>query len=193
MLSGRLSVALGCLSLLFVLGAWVASHPAGGQDLPEIFPEMTCNTLEGKEVCIPKHTKGKYSLIGLAYSSKAEEQLKTWFKPVYYKFVYQPEKPVLFHEPYDVNLYFVPMFTGVQQLRTGSTVDKIKEQMDSKLHPYILIYKGDLKSYKNKLDFERRDVPYFFVLDEEGKIVYATSGEYSGEKMGKIEEVIDDF
>ena len=35
------------------------------------------------------------------------------------------------------------------------------------------------------------DIPYFFVLDPEGRIVYATSGKYSEDKMDAIEEKIE--
>ena len=52
------------------------------------------------------------------------------------------------------------------------------------------MYKGDLKSYKEQLDFEKKDTPYFFVLDKEGKIIHAFSGKYSDEKLAKIEELI---
>ncbi|MCE2956045.1 MAG: hypothetical protein LW841_02710, partial [Flammeovirgaceae bacterium] len=60
------------------------------------------------------------------------------------------------------------------------------------LLPYILFYKGELKKYKEALDFERRDIPYFFVLDPEGKIVHATSGAYTEKKMDAVEESIQD-
>ncbi len=65
------------------------------------------------------------------------------------------------------------------------------KNLDPQLFPYILFYKGELKKYKEELDFEKRDIPYFFVLDKEGKIVYATSGAYSAAKMDAIEDVIE--
>ena len=49
----------------------------------------------------------------------------------------------------------------------------------------------ELKPYKEALDFERRDIPYFFVLDPNGKILYATSGAYSESKMDEVEKVIE--
>ena len=55
----------------------------------------------------------------------------------------------------------------------------------------MLFYKGELKTYKAALDFEKKDIPYFFVLDPDGKIVYATSGKYSSAKMEAIEENIE--
>jgi len=35
-----------------------------------------------------------------------------------------------------------------------------------------------------------KDIPYFFVLDKTGMIVYTTSGEYTPEKLDKMEEFI---
>ena len=92
---------------------------------------------------------------------------------------------------YDVNVYFVPMFTGVNAAATGTAKKKALKSMDPLLLPYILFYKGELKTYKEALDFERRDIPYFFVLDPTGKIVFATSGAYSDAKMDKVEESIE--
>lgn len=41
------------------------------------------------------------------------------------------------------------------------------------------------------LDFEKKDIPYFFVLDKEGRILYATSGRYSVAKMDEVEKVLE--
>jgi flagellar basal body rod protein FlgG len=90
-----------------------------------------------------------------------------------------------------VNVYFVPMFTGVNAAATGTAKKKAVKNMDPQLLPYILFYRGELKKYKEALDFEKRDIPYFFVLDPDGKIVYATSGKYTEEKMEEVEEKIE--
>jgi hypothetical protein len=54
-----------------------------------------------------------------------------------------------------------------------------------------LFYKGDLKPYKESLDFEKKDIPYFFVLDVSGKILYATTGKFTEDKMDHIEDVLE--
>jgi hypothetical protein len=83
------------------------------------------------------------------------------------------------------------MFTGVKAAAEGSAKRKALKNIDPQLMPYILFYKGELKKYKEALDFERRDIPYFFVLDPQGKIVHATSGGYTDKKMDAVEEVIE--
>jgi hypothetical protein len=151
---------------------------------------MQAETVEDKKVNLPAEVKGKYTLLGLAYSKKSEDELNTWFQPVFEKFI-QKNKGLFEGFGYDVNVYFVPMFTGINAAATGTAKKKALKDIDPNLLPYILFYKGELKAYKEALDFEKKDVPYFFVLDKEGKILYATSGGYSEKKMEAVEAVLE--
>lgn len=172
-----------CVCLLF-------AQAVSAQVVGKLFPAMTAETVDDKKVELPSSTKGKYTLIGLAYSKKSEAELNSWFQPVFGKFI-QKTNGLFSGFAYDVNVYFVPMFTGVNAAATGTAKRKAAKNIDPQLLPYVLFYKGELKSYKQALDFEKKDIPYFFVLDPEGKIVYATSGKYSEDKMEGIEEHIE--
>ena len=159
------------------------------------FPDMNTSTADGKEVALPVDTNGKYTLLGLAFSKKSEDDLNTWMEPVFWKFIHKPEGKVdqLFgSEQYDVNAFFVPMFTGIKTAATKTAKKQALKKMDPRLIPSILFYRGKLKPYKEALDFQKKDIPYFFVLDENGIIVYATSGRYSDEKMAKVEELVSE-
>jgi hypothetical protein len=173
--------------LMFALALTLTSF---AQVTGKMFPDMTAETTEDEKVNLPSDTKGKYTLLGLAYSKKSEDELNGWFNPVFSKFIQKPTG-LMAGMGYDVNVYFIPMFTGVNAAATGTAKKKAIKNIDPQLLPYILFYKGELKTYKEALDFEKRDIPYFFVLDAEGKIVYATSGKYSQDKLNKIEEVIE--
>lgn len=163
---------------------------ANAQVIGKPFPAMEAETVEDKKVKLPDDTKGKYTLLGLAYSKKSEDELNSWFQPVFEKFV-QKTTGLMSGFGYDVNVYFVPMFTGVNAAATGTAKRKAIKNIDPQLLPYILFYKGELKPYKEALDFEKKDIPYFFVLDADGKIIFATSGKYSEAKMDEIEEVLE--
>ncbi len=176
--------------IILTILLWASGNVASAQVVGKIFPSMTAETVEDIKVTLPDDVKGKYTLLGLAYSKKSEDELNTWFEPVFSKFV-QRTSGLLEGMGYDVNVYFVPMFTGINAAATGTAKKKALKNMDPQLLPYILFYKGELKTYKEALDFERRDIPYFFVLDPFGKIVYATSGAFSEEKMDKVEEAIE--
>jgi hypothetical protein len=160
------------------------------QVIGNMFPSMEAETVEDKKVILPDNVKGKYTLLGLAYSLKSEDELNSWFQPVFQKFI-QKNKGLFENFGYDVNVYFVPMFTGVNAAATGTAKRKALKNIDPNLLPYILFYKGELKTYKEALDFEKKDIPYFFVLDPTGKIIHATSGKYSAQKMEAVEEVLE--
>lgn len=176
-----------CTAFL-ILGAFSLQAQVG-----DAFPYLEGTTLSNVDLKIPADTKGKFTLIGMAYSKKSEDDLQTWFNPVYNTFIHKSSSSLFGDVGYDVNVYFVPMFTGVKKAAASTAERKMKQKVDPKLLPHILFYKGDLKTYKDALDFEKKDVPYFFVLDKEGVVIYATSGAYSASKMREVEELVEEW
>lgn len=176
--------------LIFSSILFITTFTCSAQVIGKIFPDMVAENVEDKKVTLPKDVAGKYTLIGLAYSKKSEDELNTWFQPVFQKFI-QKTNGLMSGFGYDVNVYFVPMFTGVNAAATGTAKRKAIKNIDPQLLPFILFYKGDLKPYKDALDFEKKDIPYFFVLDASGKILYATTGKFSEDKMDHIEDVLE--
>lgn len=175
----------------FLLVLLLITLTSNAQVVGSMFPSMTAETVEDKKVVLPNDVKGKYTLLGLAYSKKAEDELNSWFSPVFEKFVRKNTGGLFDGMGYDVNVYFIPMFTGVNAAATGTAKKKAMKNVDPQVLPNILFYKGELKTYKEALDFEKKDTPYFFVLDAEGKIVYATSGKFSTKKLDEVENVIE--
>lgn len=156
------------------------------------FPSMEGESLTNEIVAIPNDFDGKYTLIGLAFSKKSEKYLNSWFSPAYNQFIYKPETPSLFAVDYDVNVYFIPMFTGAKRPAYEKVMKKVSETIDERLYPHVLFYKGTLKEYKKALNFRGKDLPYFYILDPDGKIIYTTSGQYTDAKMRAIAEKLDE-
>jgi hypothetical protein len=155
------------------------------------FPALEGESLTREFVTLPDDVAGKYTLIGLAFSKKSERYLNSWFNPVYQSFIYKPESNSLFAGNYDVNVFFVPMFTGAKRPAYEKVMEKVSADIDPRLRPYVLFYKGTLKEYKKTLDFDGKDLPYFYILDPEGKIIYSTSGQYTERKMQIITEKLE--
>ena len=159
------------------------------------FPAMECENYNGEKINLPTATKDKYTLLGMAFSNAAENDLKTWITPIYNKFIAKPDEKDAdvfdVNFDYDINLFFIPMFTGVNQLTSKQSKEKIKSNTNKELYPHLLFYEGD-KTYKKELDFEKKEIPYFFVLDKTGKIVYATSGKYDSKKLDMIIDILEE-
>ena len=163
---------------LLTLAVALAAFTARAQN----FPNLTATSLEGKTVSVPQSTKGKYTIVGLVYSQKATEVLAPWFQNVYNYFIADPD--------YDLHVFFVPMLGGVKEAAAGSLEKELKKGTPPELYKHVLIYKGDVGSYKSALKMDQKDIPYIFVLDKDGKIVYQTSGAYSDEKIEKMDELV---
>lgn len=157
----------------------------GGKAEGAMFPNLSGTTLSGNNKTLPKDVKGKFTLLALAYSSDAENDLQTWMNPVYNKFI---AKTGMFDSEYDVNLYLVPMFRGSNKATANGIVKRMKNEIDESIHDYVLFYNGSVKEYKEVLGMDKKDLPYLFLLDETGKIIFATSGQYSESKMEEIED-----
>jgi hypothetical protein len=156
------------------------------------FPNLGGETISGQRISLPKTTNGKYTLVGLAFSKKSEDELESWYNPVAARFLQDASKAGLFADfAYDVNIYFVPMFTGINKAAAGPARKKALKNVDPKLHDHILFYVGKLGDYEDSLGLEEKDQPYFFVLDPKGKIVYATDGRFTAKKMEEIESILE--
>jgi hypothetical protein len=179
---------------ILMLCVWVIPASLHAQVVGKTFPNLPAETVEDRVVTLPVDTKGKFTLVGLAYSKKSEDDLNTWFSPIYNKFINKPKDGggLFAAFTYDVNVYFVPMFTGVNAAATGTAKKKAAKNIDARLLPHVLFYKGEIKTYKEVLELEGKDVPYFYVLDKAGKIVYTTSGRFTNDKLDEIEEVLDE-
>ena len=152
------------------------------------FPVMKAETLDDKTISLPNDTKGKSSIICLAYSDEAEKDLQTWYEPAYDKFIAKTE---LMSDVYDINLYFIPMFSGAKEAAAAGAKKQMKQTVQEDIQPHLLVYKGEIDSYKDKLKMDDKKKTYIFVLDKEGKIIFVTSGPYTEDKMDDIEDKIE--
>jgi hypothetical protein len=160
------------------------SFAAQSQTLPVIKGE----TIENKSLSFPSDLKGKYSLLCFASSQKAENDLQSWLDPVYQKYI---AKTGIMDDMYDVNVYFVPVLTGTNLAFAASMKKKFRESAQEDLKPHVLFCDQDGKEIIEKLNMSRNEVPYFFLLDKDGKIVYRTNGPFTDEKLDAIDELID--
>ena len=98
------------ISIIAIAAISFAYKPSA-EIIGKTFPTMQCENYNGEKVNIPEETKGKYTLIGMAFSNAAEKDLKTWISPVYNKFIGKVDrsKADVFDVgiDYDINLYFI--------------------------------------------------------------------------------------
>lgn len=179
------------LLLVFITGVSIASSAQEG----EIYPSMSGDNLLEKQVSLP--ARGEVSLVALAYSPKSEEYLKAWRKPLFDLFIQAPGTDLFSFEPYNANLKFVVLLTGVKKVGTGKVKSQLEENVEAHWKEHIVVVKGKSLEDYSVLDLgntkNERIKPYFFLMDKNGKIVYATSGAYTSQKQKEIEEKLQEL
>lgn len=167
------------LSTAFLFGTTLAAQ--------QTFPALEGETAEGGKVSLPLKGAKEYTLIGIAYSQKAQPMLEEWYEPAYLRFI---AKHGLFAGAYDVDLFFVPLFVGVNKVAYEPSMKKFRKSAAPEVVDHVVFSKAELDPLKTALGMNEKDIPYFFVLDREGRIVYRTQGAFSEDKLEAIEEVL---
>lgn len=150
------------------------------------FPELVGEGLDGRTVQLPAAGSGSFTLIGMAHSQKAAPMLEEWYEPAYLRFV---AGHGLFAKAYKVDVFFVPMFVGMNKAAYEPTLKKVRKSAAPEVADRIVFFKGDIAPYQEALGMPRKDIPYFFVLDAEGRVVHTTEGKFTEDKLEAIEAI----
>lgn len=152
------------------------------------FPPLAGHTLEGSAINLPLAGTKKFTIIGICFKRSAEDDLKTWIQPMYETFVAKANGSDYFDVAnyYDVNYYFVPLISGFKKAASD-----FKAATQKDLWKNVIDCDTEIAVLKAQLKPANEDVPYFYVLDTNGKITEVVSGKFTEDKMDKLEEAID--
>jgi hypothetical protein len=171
--------------LSFLFCASICSAQTG-----KVFPDMQVTGLDGKTAKLPAAAKGKYTVIAMAASIESQRSLERWMFPLYATFIAPPKANYIPDDNYDVYLYFVTLLQP-----TGMGIEKAKEmyfnKMEKEYKGYVFLYEEKAKPVMDFLTIKNSKDPYFFVLDDTGKIVNIQSGLYTDAKLEAIRDVLD--
>jgi hypothetical protein len=177
--------------LIFSIGLVFTGYAQEGKQ----YPSMSGQSLLNKTVNLPQ--KGKVSLVALAYSQKSEEYLKNWRKPLFDLFIQAPGTNLFEFDPYDANIKFVVLLTGANKLGAKKVFTALEENVQPHWQEHIVVVKGKTLNDYEVLDLGKskgeREIPYFFLMDKNGKIVYATSGAYTSQKQKELETKLQEL
>jgi hypothetical protein len=154
----------------------------------ENFPALTGHSLDGNAVTLPISETKKYTVVGICYKRSAEEDLKTWIQPMYDVFVAKASGTDYFDvgNYYDVNYFFIPLISGFKKAAAD-----FKASTQPDLWKNVIDCDTDITLLKSQLKPSNDGIPYFYVIDTNGKIVEVVSGKYTENKMEKIQDAIE--
>jgi hypothetical protein len=152
------------------------------------FPNLIGEFVDGRPKEFPGSPKGAI-VIGIAVSTKAQGDLETWYEPAYLRFV---AKHGLFASAYDADVFFVPLFIGLNKASYEPSLRKFRKSASPEVVDRIVFAKADSKEMLDALGIKDRDAPYFFVVAPDGTILSRAHGRYTVEKLENLEEALLD-
>jgi hypothetical protein len=169
--------------IITIIGLYLSAYTIRTE--PIKFPQIQSTTLSGQDVKLPDDVEGTITLVAVAFSQKAEKDLEAWFHPLF---------EVVMDNPFrEVQVFFIPMLKGLNQNAAKQIENRMKKDIHSDWHEYIILYKGDTKDFISEAGITNTEIPYFFVLDKEGKITYVTSGPYNRKKLEDLDDALYGF
>lgn len=148
------------------------------------FPQIVGETTEGNSVTLPDNSGSDYTIVALAYGKKAEPLLERWYGPAYSRFI---AKNGLFAATYHAELYLVPIFVGLNRSAYNGSMNRLRKEVDPEIARRVIFVKDDPRDLIRTLDMTDKDIPYFFVLDRNGKILQRVSGAFSVDQLDALE------
>jgi ATP synthase subunit 10 len=148
------------------------------------FPVITGISLNDKPMTLPDQARGKFAIVAMIFSMKAETDVIPWMDPI--------NKTIMGNIMFQANVFFVPMTGAIKGVNEELVKKKLKESMDTSLYKYVLLYKGPTDEIIKQLHVTDRDEPYFFVIDPRGKLTFTTSGKYTEDKLEEIADKISE-
>lgn len=155
--------------------------------LGEVFPELKGKSLAGTEVSIPANTMGKPTILGLAFSPKAEQDLQGWMQPLYDSFLAK-HGGVFEAGNFDGHIYLAALLSGAASLAGKGLEEKAAKGTDAELRPHVLLSKQDAAPILKAVNASDKTKPYFIVLDSKGVVKSIVSGAYTEAKMDELTE-----
>lgn len=149
------------------------------------FPPLEGEKADGGRVRLPDPAAKGFTVVGLAYSQKASPMLEEWAEPAFLRLV---AKHGLFAGTYEADVWFIPMFIGGNKAAYEPSMKRFRKSADPEVADHVLFYQGEIEPFEQALGLHSKDIPYFFVLDREGRVVHRTEGAFSVEKLDAIEE-----
>lgn len=161
---------------------------AGGLSAQTTFPTLKGETTDGRTVELPAASSGHFALIAIAAGKKAEPLLQDWYGAAYHRFV---AKQGLFAADKNVDLWLVPVFTGLNKAAFGPTMKRLREGTDPEVAARVVFVKDEAAALLDALGIKDRDVPVFLVVDPQGRILHREQGGFTVDKLDALDEAID--
>lgn len=149
---------------------------------------FTGHTLNHQQLSFPLDTKGKFTILCFATSLKSQNYLQTWLDPIYQKYI---AKTGIMDDAFDVNVYFIPILKTSSRNIQENIEKQFTDMTPNDLRSHVVFSDSPSEPLISNLKISDASLPYIYLLDKNGNIIYKTSGGYTEDKFDAIDDLIE--
>lgn len=158
------------LLIALFLGAWLA-HAASAQSAPlhvgVALPQLSGQTLSGRQLTLPADTAGKPAIVVFSFSKAGGKDSGVWSERVKKDF------------PSVAPSYTLMMIEAAPRFVRGMIISGTKKDMPPAAQDRCIAMEKDEDLWKQRLGFTDSDRAYLFLLGPDGKIRWKNSGSFT--------------
>lgn len=147
------------------------------------FPQLPGRSLSGKMVSFPDDMLGKVTILAISFRQSAQIPAESWTVPAHFRYEDQ-DRVACFH---------VPMISNFFALMSGFLDSGMRAAVPDALHEHVVTFYGDRTPYLEALGIADRGACYLYVLDQDGRVRYHSTGLARQEGLEDMYAVVEDL
>ncbi len=140
------------------------------------FPEIRAQSLAGERYTFPEQTAGEIALIVVAFKRQSQPYIDQWVK------LWQDH----FGSDNRYTFYEIPMLSSGLRIIRGMIDGGMRSGIPPEKQVHTATYYGPLEKYYQALGITDHSLPYYFLLDQQGQIVWRDSGQLTNEAADRL-------
>ncbi len=168
---------LRLVTLLAALGFSSTAIPLHGEQMPQI----TGETLSGKQISFPSASAGSVAIICIGFSHASQSQLKPWAERATSEF----------RQKSRVLVYATAVLEDAPRWVRGMAVHGMKSGVPAQQHDhFVVVYQGE-RELKRVTGFQRPEEAYILLLDPKGEIRWVGHGPVNDAVLQELADHVD--
>jgi hypothetical protein len=144
------------------------------------FPTISATTLSGDQIIFPDELDKDANIVILAFEEWAQKDVDTWAGFILKHYNIDEE----------INYYELPMMSKFYSWLSGWIDGGMKNGIDVDLHDNVATFYGERKSYFETLGVEDLNTCYIYLIDKNGKIIFAAEGALNEKNCNEMQQKI---
>jgi hypothetical protein len=166
------------VTLLFVSSLLTVAMAQSALHLGDALPEISGQTLSGKQLTLPRDAAGKPAVVSFSFSKTGGKDSALWSEHI------EKDFPAIGHP------YTLMMIEAAPKFVRGMIISSSKKDMPEQAQDRCIPMDHDEDAWKKRIGFTDDNKAYIFLLAPDGHIRWKSSGAFSDTEYAALKKEI---